>query len=408
MFDNNELLKAYKSGDKNALQKIIESNIGLVIQMARKYAHVCAGRLDYDDLYQEGCIGLIKAANSFEIEQGFQFSTYAFYWIRQRIIRYIEDNKRGIRIPVHMLSKIKAIKENREKLLKTLNRDPSVSELAAYTKQDVHELLFILNLDADISSLDAQIFSDSSDDLTIMDSVMDNNTIDPEENAINSALRKDLVKLIDELLNDVDKKIIRLRYGFDGEAQSLCNIGNMLGKSGERIREIEVRSLRKLRYSPYIRKIIAERQLEKRNNYYRGGSDPVAESAIDRVDSDPVAQIAIDKVEKFTEFDNSFYEWHYNLIAEKIVIKQRTLNLNKDRIKEIDIVLTIVTNALNEMLFKTKDSAAWTIVTGRLNGIPERSVREIIPMNVNYWATEKKAINYIKNYLADRNVLCVF
>ena len=240
-----EVAKKIKEGSKKealiARKKLIQSNLRLVISIAKRY--VGQGIL-FMDLVQEGSLGLIKAANRFDYKKGFKFSTYATWWIKQTIIRAIANNSRSIRIPVHMGDKIRNLKKAIVKLSVTLGREPNDLELANYLKTTVKKIK--LTKEAIIKepiSFDTPI----AQDLSLEDYIADNLENAPNQRIEQIDFKKDIYGVLD-LLNERERFIILNRFGLKNrKTKTLEELGNILGFSKERIRQIEMEGLRKLR-----------------------------------------------------------------------------------------------------------------------------------------------------------------
>ena len=244
--DEQFLGKIIKEGDKSsadiAKKKLIQSNLRLVISIAKKYT----GRgLLFMDLLQEGSLGLIKAAEKFDYSKSFKFSTYATWWIKQAIIRAISNYSKSIRIPVHMADKIKKYKTALLDLSFKLNREPSDKELADEMNISVKKLISIKHsMMREPISLDTPV----TDDLNIQDYIADNTTYkQPDAEAQKTDLRCSMPKLLKNL-NKKEQFILINRFGLCGERpKTLEEVGKLLGFSKERIRQLEDGALKKLR-----------------------------------------------------------------------------------------------------------------------------------------------------------------
>ncbi len=237
--------KTIKEGKKKeaiiAKKKLIQSNLRLVVSIAKKYT----GRgILFMDLVQEGSLGLIKAANRFDYKKGFKFSTYATWWIKQTIIRAIANNSRAIRIPVHMGDKIRNLKKAIVKLSVDLGREPSDMELAQYLKVSLKKLHVIKNaIIKEPISFDTPV----AQDLSLEDYISDKVENLPSLRIEKIDFKKDIQATLD-LLGDRERFIILNRFGIGNrKAKTLEELGKILGFSKERIRQIEVEGLRKLR-----------------------------------------------------------------------------------------------------------------------------------------------------------------
>jgi RNA polymerase primary sigma factor len=236
------MIKEGSSAEKKyAMNKLVQSNLRLVVSIAKKY--IGQGVL-FMDLVQEGSLGLIKAAEKFDYKRNFKFSTYATWWIKQTIIRSISNHSRTIRIPVHMLDKIKRYKQacNKICLNEGLNNDEeTISKLSGLDTKKIEEVKNALKTEP--VSLDTLV----TDDLCIQDYVEDSTYISPENSAQNTLQEEDVIKLI-SVLDKREQEIIKRRFGINNEEpRTLEQIGNIMGFSKERIRQIENIAIQKLR-----------------------------------------------------------------------------------------------------------------------------------------------------------------
>ena len=243
--EERELAYKVKAGDEEAEQKMAEANLRLVVSIAKK--HIGRG-LEFLDLIQSGNLGLLIAVRKFEPEKGFKFSTYATWWIRQSVNRAIADQSRTIRIPVHMNESIRKLTRIRRKLAQELNREPTYEEIAKEMKIDaskVEHIIRVIDFIHDPSSLD-QPFREGEEDSSLVDFIDDKNIIKPEEEATNRLLKEDVIAFLNNL-SDREQKIIKMRFGLDGNRKyTLEEIGLELDVTRERIRQIEVKVLKKL------------------------------------------------------------------------------------------------------------------------------------------------------------------
>lgn len=230
-------------GDQSAKNELVEANLRLVVSLARHYQG-CG--LSYQDLIQEGNIGLIKAAEKFDVSKGFRFSTYASWWIKQALSRAIADQSRTIRIPVHMTENINKFKKTERELLSQLNREPKVKEIADAMGISEKQAKEIQSYIVEPTSLDIQVGDD--DDTTIGSFIEDTHFVNPESAYIKES-NGDVVNAVLDTLSDREANILRLRFGIGGKkAMTLEEVGKEYGLTRERIRQIEAKALRKLRH----------------------------------------------------------------------------------------------------------------------------------------------------------------
>lgn len=240
--DRAHLERLVSDGDQ-ARDELTRANLRLVVSIAKRYAR---HELPLLDLIQEGNLGLIRAVEKFDPSKGFKFSTYATWWIRQSITRAIADQGRTIRVPVHVAETVNRLKRVQWEMRQELMREPTVAELAAEVHETTDRVAEILRIARDTLSLDSPLAE--NEDLNLANFVEDEDSVTPSD-AVNHVL---LVEAVHEVLDDLperEREVVRMRFGLDdGQPRTLKDVAAALGVTRERIRQIEIKTLSKLRH----------------------------------------------------------------------------------------------------------------------------------------------------------------
>ena len=239
--EEHQLALAARDGDEKAFNKLIRSNLRYVVSVANRYKSF---GLSLEDLINEGNIGLINAIKRFEPERGVKLITYAVWWIRQSIMHALADQRSTVRLPVKQAGLLHKISITYEKLRQELGREPTTSELSERLNMKVTDIEKLVRANRNYLSLDATISSD--DDTSYLDLLEEQSAVSVEDNVVQHSLEEEVEDLLAEL-DPRERDIIRMRYGFDGEAMTLEEIGRKLGLSRERIRQIEKKVITRFR-----------------------------------------------------------------------------------------------------------------------------------------------------------------
>jgi RNA polymerase primary sigma factor len=241
-----ELAKRIEAGDPIAFNEMVEANLRLVANIARKCRRFAGSSLTLADLIQEGSLGLIRAVKKFDYRKGYKFSTYASYWIRQAVMRSIAEQGRSIRLPVHMVESVSRTDRARALLTQQMQRPPTKGELASHLSLAEHKVQDILDKMSEPMSLETVVGDE--DDSVLMDFIEDHCCASPSDCASHIALREEIDRAFDELTAR-EAEVLSLRYGLDGTGQvrTLDEVGLQLKLTRERIRQIEKMALKRLK-----------------------------------------------------------------------------------------------------------------------------------------------------------------
>lgn len=231
-------------GDEAARKKMIVSNLRLVVKIARHYYN---RGLEFSDLIEEGNLGLLRAVEKFDPERGFRFSTYATWWIRQTIERAIMNQTRTIRLPIHVLRELNSYLSTARELTKKNNREPSYQEIAAALNKTIDDVKNMMELNEHMVSLDYQVTGEDNTSKPLVEAIADKNALDPADALANETLHENLEQCLQEL-NEKQREVLCRRFGLGGyERQTLEEVGQAVGLTRERVRQIQMTALKSLR-----------------------------------------------------------------------------------------------------------------------------------------------------------------
>lgn len=245
-----EISKRIKKGDEEAKKKLIESNLRLVISIAKRFF---GSRLSFSDLIQEWNIGLIKAIEKFDPDKEFKFSTYATRWIKQSITKAIADMTKHVRIPVHLIDEINSYNKTYQLLFQKLGREPTSKEIWQKLGFPIKKIKKLEEVIFGNVSLDREVWDEGRD--TLADLIEDNNTLRPDQFAEKNTLRDNLDMILN-MLDDREAKIVKMRYGIDGPRYTLEQVGEEFNVTRERVRQIEQKVVQKLKEHAGLQKIL--------------------------------------------------------------------------------------------------------------------------------------------------------
>ncbi|MFC2494889.1 hypothetical protein BSK20_01865 [SR1 bacterium human oral taxon HOT-345] len=277
--EEKEIARKIKKGDEEAKKKLIESNLRLVISIAKRFF---GSRLTFSDLIQEGNIGLIKAIEKFDPDKEFKFSTYATWWIKQSITKAIADMSKHVRIPVHLIDEMNSYNKAYQILFQKLGREPTSKEIGQKLGFPIKKIKKLEEVIFGNVSLDREVGDEGRD--TLADLLEDGNTLRPDQIAERAALRNNLDAILG-MLDDREAKIVKMRYGIDGPRFTLEQVGEEFDVTRERVRQIEQKVIQKLKEHQGLQKMLGiEDDIEKMNS--EGGKKKRGRKPAPKVEKD--------------------------------------------------------------------------------------------------------------------------